>query len=75
MTEEVSARIFEPFFTTKAVGVGSGQGLAISHSVIVTKHGGELTFETELGKGTIFKVRLPIKGKAEESSEDKDFTV
>ena len=75
MTEEVGARIFEPFFTTKAVGVGSGQGLAISHSVIVTKHGGELTFETELGKGTIFKVQLPVKGKAEESSEGKDYTI
>jgi signal transduction histidine kinase len=73
MTEEVSSKVFEPFFTTKDVGVGSGQGLAISHSVIVTKHSGQLTFETELGKGTIFRIRLPRKAKAEKSQEDKDF--
>lgn len=73
MTEEVSSKIFEPFFTTKDVGVGSGQGLAISHSVIATKHSGQLTFETEFGKGTIFRIRLPRKAKAEKSQEDKDF--
>ncbi|MBG28442.1 MAG: hypothetical protein CMI31_08310 [Opitutae bacterium] len=55
--------------------MGSGQGLAISHSVIVTKHGVELTFEAELGKGTVFTVRLPIKGKVEESPEDKEYTI
>jgi signal transduction histidine kinase len=58
--EEIRARIFDPFFTTKEVGRGTGQGLAIAHSVIVEKHGGELTFETEMGKGTTFFIRLPI---------------
>jgi signal transduction histidine kinase len=58
--EEVRARIFDPFFTTKEVGRGTGQGLAIARSVIVEKHGGELTFETEVGKGTTFFIRLPI---------------
>lgn len=67
MTEEVRAKIFEPFFTTKEMGVGSGQGLAISHSVIVAKHDGELFFETELGRGTIFRIRLPEKAKPRES--------
>ncbi|HEY6036144.1 MAG TPA: ATP-binding protein, partial [Kofleriaceae bacterium] len=59
--EAVRSRIFDPFFTTKDVGKGSGQGLAISNK-IVEKHGGALTFETELGKGTTFFVRVPIAG-------------
>jgi len=58
--EEIRHRIFEPFFTTKEVGRGSGQGLAIAHSTIVKKHGGELKFETEVGRGTTFIIRLPI---------------
>jgi signal transduction histidine kinase len=58
--EAVRDRIFDPFFTTKEVGKGTGQGLAIARNVIVDKHGGQLTFETELGKGTTFFIRLPI---------------
>jgi PAS domain S-box-containing protein len=60
--EAIRARIFDPFFTTKEVGKGTGQGLAIARSVIVDKHGGTITFETELGKGTTFVIRLPIAG-------------
>jgi signal transduction histidine kinase/CheY-like chemotaxis protein len=59
--EAAQSKIFEPFFTTKAVGKGTGQGLAIARSVIVNKHGGTLRFETELGKGTTFTIRLPIE--------------
>lgn len=59
--EEVRNRVFDPFFTTKEVGKGTGQGLAISHAVVVEKHGGTLTFETEVGKGTVFIVRLPVR--------------
>jgi len=59
---EVRSRIFDPFFTTKEVGKGTGQGLAIARTVIVDKHGGSLHFETELGKGTTFFIRLPIAG-------------
>ncbi|MEC8052731.1 MAG: response regulator [Myxococcota bacterium] len=55
-------RIFEPFFTTKEVGRGSGQGLAISHTIVVDKHKGQLSFETEQGVGTTFFIRLPIQG-------------
>ena len=58
--EAARARVFDPFFTTKAVGKGTGQGLAIAHSVVVEQHGGTITFETELGKGTTFIVRLPL---------------
>jgi DNA-binding LacI/PurR family transcriptional regulator/signal transduction histidine kinase len=57
--ENVRERIFDPFFTTKEVGRGTGQGLAIARAAIVGKHGGTLTFETDLGRGTTFFVRLP----------------
>jgi len=57
--EKIRHRIFEPFFTTKAVGKGTGQGLAIAHSVVVEKHGGTIHFESEAGQGTTFIIRLP----------------
>ena len=62
--KEAQSRVFDPFFTTKEVGKGTGQGLAIAHDVIVEKHGGSLTFETEEGKGTTFIVRLPFEASA-----------
>ncbi|MFQ5655009.1 MAG: sensor histidine kinase, partial [Planctomycetota bacterium] len=58
---EARSKIFDPFFTTKEVGRGTGQGLAIAHAAITKKHGGSIRFETELGKGTTFIVRLPIE--------------
>ena len=58
--DEIKPRIFDPFFTTKAVGKGTGQGLAISHNIIVDKHGGTITFETETGKGTTLIISIPI---------------
>jgi signal transduction histidine kinase len=61
---EVQDRIYDPFFSTKEVGRGTGQGLAIARSVVVDKHGGELRFETEEGKGTTFFIRLPLAAKA-----------
>jgi len=65
--EEIRGKIFDPFFTTKEVGKGTGQGLAISHRVI-SKHNGNLNFETQIDKGTTFIIRLPINGSAIESS-------
>lgn len=62
--ENIRSRIFDPFFTTKEVGKGTGQGLAISHSIIVQKHGGNLTFESEEGSGTTFIICLPLKNAA-----------
>jgi len=58
--ESIRDRIFDPFFTTKEVGRGTGQGLSVAHSVIVEKHRGQLSFETERGRGTTFEIRLPI---------------
>ena len=61
---EIIGRIFDAFFTTKAVGVGTGLGLAICHR-IVTDLGGELTVESEMGKGTTFRVALPVAREEE----------
>jgi PAS domain S-box-containing protein len=55
---ETLDQIWNPFFTTKSVGQGLGLGLAVSYN-IVKKHSGEVQVETEIGKGTLFSVRLP----------------
>jgi len=68
--EAARGKIFDPFFTTKEVGKGTGQGLAISYNAIVEKHGGTITFETELGRGTTFIIRLPIAGDSNEHARD-----
>ena len=65
MPDEVKARIFDPFFTTKPVGRGTGQGLAISHTVVVEKHGGTIAVETAMGCGTTFIIRLPLTDKSQ----------
>jgi len=58
---KVQARIFEPFFTTKEVGVGTGQGLAIAHNVIVKSHQGQIWFDSKEGIGTTFYIKLPME--------------
>ena len=60
--DEVRHKIFEPFFTTKEVGRGTGQGLALARQIVVDGHGGTLSFESNVGKGTTFTLRLPIDG-------------
>ncbi|WNG21204.1 ATP-binding protein [Cystobacter fuscus] len=62
--ESIRSRIFEPFFTTQPVGEGMGLGLSISHTLI-THMGGELQFESEVGKGTVFRVVLPPPARRE----------
>jgi signal transduction histidine kinase len=64
MTEEVQNRIFEPFFTTKPVGKGTGLGLSISYDIIVKKHGGHMDVRSTVGKGTCFRLWLPLEAKA-----------
>jgi signal transduction histidine kinase len=59
--EAVRDRIFDPFFTTKGVGRGTGQGLNIAHAVVVQRHGGALTFDSVVGEGTTFTIRLPVE--------------
>ncbi len=57
----IRSHIFDPFFTTKEVGRGTGQGLALCRNIVVKGHGGALTFDTRLGEGTTFYVRLPLE--------------
>lgn len=61
IAESIQARVFDPFFTTKEVGKGTGQGLAIARTAVNEHHRGQLTFETRLGEGTTFFIRLPIE--------------
>jgi PAS domain S-box-containing protein len=61
ITEEVKERIFDTFFTTKPIGKGTGMGLSISYQIIVERHKGELSCNSELGKGTEFTIRLPLQ--------------
>jgi PAS domain S-box-containing protein len=58
------SKLYDPFFTTKEVGRGSGQGLAISHSIVVDKHGGHISVSSTPGAGAEFTLRLPIGGRA-----------
>ncbi|MBU1777567.1 MAG: PAS domain S-box protein [Gammaproteobacteria bacterium] len=60
------SRIFDPFFTTKPVGKGTGLGLSVSFSII-QKHHGKLEVESTPGKGTLFKVILPVKQMSSEN--------
>ena len=72
MDKETIDRIFDPFYTTKAVGEGTGMGLSVVHG-IVESHGGMITVESKPGKGSVFKVYLPVV-KHEEVPESADYS-
>jgi signal transduction histidine kinase len=57
------SKLYDPFFTTKEVGRGTGQGLAITHSIVVDKHGGQIGVASGVGTGTEFTLRLPVAGR------------
>lgn len=63
MPEAMIQRVFDPFFSTKPVGTGTGLGLSISHGII-TRMGGDISVESAVGRGTCFRVRLPIPPEA-----------
>jgi PAS domain S-box-containing protein len=67
----IRGKLFDPFFTTKAAGVGTGLGLAICHR-IVTSLGGEIEVASEAGKGTTFRIRLPVAAAAEEEDSSPE---
>lgn len=58
--EAIRGRIFDPFFTTKAVGKGTGQGLTITHAIIVERHGGHIEVQSTPNEGATFVIRLPV---------------
>ncbi|GAB2766456.1 sensor histidine kinase [Actinomadura fibrosa] len=66
--QHIQHKIFQPFFSTKPSGEGTGLGLSLSFDIIKT-HGGELSFETEEGKGSVFRILLPMVEKDDRKDE------
>jgi PAS domain S-box-containing protein len=69
INEETRLHIFNPFFTTKDIGSGTGLGLSVSYTIIVTKHGGELAVHSQPGQGARFTIDLPVDGTMTEPAE------
>ncbi len=63
LEEMAKCRIFDPFFTTRPVGMGVGLELPVSYAIIANNHKGDIEVSSQLGAGTRFTIKLPIKGK------------
>jgi two-component system NtrC family sensor kinase len=72
--EEHLQKIFEPFFTTKEIGKGTGLGLSVSYGII-KEHGGEITVNSVVDKGTTFTVVLPLQKQEPDTDKRKEQTV
>lgn len=60
--DSIASKLFDPFFTTKPIGKGTGLGLAISYQIITEQHQGTLTCQSALGQGTVFSIKIPVRG-------------
>lgn len=74
IADSVKTRVFDPFFTTKPVGQGTGLGLSISHQIIVEKHNGTISCNSEIGKGTEFTIKIPVSLEKQEINESSENT-
>jgi signal transduction histidine kinase len=66
--KEIVSRIFDPFFTTKPIGSGTGLGLSLSYGII-QKHNGQIEVASEVGRGTTFRITLPVRREAQPEQE------
>lgn len=71
--EKVKNKIFEPYITTKDVGKGSGLGLSVVYGIVQNYKGG-ISFDSDLGSGTVFRLYLPITGQMQESDNTQKET-
>jgi len=74
MKESLIQRIYDPFFTTKEIGKGTGLGMAISHQIVVDRHGGILKCRSQLGEGTEFWIQIPVNYSVVEASQGQSET-